>query len=181
MLLPSLRSAATDFPAGNFRACVAGRLRSEIIGPAVDDYGAADDVLHTEAVCEKNREGMAAAAEEGRQISGVLGVRAVVRIEMAPNVGKGVAAVAGTAGPGMDVKGENRVAAGPLRLRQAGDMGRNQHAPAGLIKAHHSTDVRMLVAAPYLGNGRWSLSDAYKLIQITHKVTSDHCMPGGGV
>ena len=178
MLLPSLRSAATDFPAGNFRACVAGRLRSEIIGPAVDDYGAADDVLHTEAVCEKNREGMPAAAEEGRQISGMIGVGAIVGIVMPANIGKGVALAAGTAGSGMDVKGEDRVTAWLLRLRQAGDMGRNEHAPAGLVKAHGSTDVGVLVAAPYLSNGRWPLSNTYKLIKVRHKVTSDHCMPG---
>ena len=170
--------AAANLPAGDFGACVAGGLGGKIVGPAVNDHGAANDILHAEAVREKDGEGVAAAAEERRQVPGVLGMRAVVRIEMAPNVGKGVAAVAGTAGPGMDVKGENRVAAGPLRLRQAGDMGRNQHAPAGLIKAHHAADVWVLIAAPYLGNGRWPLSDAYKLIQVTHKVTSDHCMPG---
>lgn len=176
-----LRSAAADLSAGNLGVCVAGGLGGKIVGAAVDDYGVADDILHAEAVREKDGEGVAAAAKEGRQIPGVLGVGAVVRIEVAPNVGKGVAAAAGAAGPGMDVKGENRVAAGPLRLRQAGDMGRNQHAPAGLIKAQHPADVRVLVAAPYPGNGRWPLSDAYKLIQIAHKVTSAHCMPGSGV
>ena len=169
---------AADFPAGDFGACVAGGLGGKIVGAAVDDYGAADDVLHTEAAREKDGEGVAAAAEEGRQIPGVLGMGAVVRIIMAANIGKGVVAIAGAAGPGMDVKGENRVAAGPLRLRHAGNMGRHKHAPAGLIKAHHTTDVRVLVAAPYLGNGRWPLSDAYKLIHVTHKVTSDHCMSG---
>ena len=173
-----LRSAAADLPAGDFGACVAGGLGVKIVGAAVDDYGAADDILHAEAVREKDGEGVAAAAKEGRQVPGVLRVGAIVRIEVAPNVGKGVAAVAGAAGPGMDVKGKDRVAAGPLRLRQAGDMGRNQHAPAGLIKAHHPADVRVLVAAPYLGNGRWPLSDAYKLIQVAHKVTSDHRMSG---
>ena len=179
--LHSLRSAAADLTTGDFGACVAGGLGGKIVASAVDDYGAADDILHAEAVREKDGEGVAAAAKEGRQVPGVLRVGAIVRIEVAPNIGKGVAAAAGAAGPGMDVKGENRVAAGPLRLRQAGDMGRNQHAPAGLIKAHHSTDVRVLVAAPYLGNGRWPLSDAYKLIQVAHKVTSYHCMPGGRV
>ena len=144
----------------------------------MDDHGTANDVLHTEAVREKDGEGVAAAAKEGRQVPGVLWVGAIVRIEVAPNVSKGVTSVAGAAGPGMDVKGKDRVAAGPLRLRQAGNMGRHKHAPAGLIKAHHSTDVRVLVAAPYPGNGRWPLSDAYKLIQVAHKVTSDHCMPG---
>ena len=178
LLLPSLRSAAADLPAGDFGACVAGGLGGKIVRAAVDDYGAADDVLHAEAVCEKDGEGVAAAAKEGRQVPGVLRVGAIVRIEVAPNVGKGVAAVAGAAGPGMDVKGKDRVAAGTLRLRQSGDMGRHKHAPAGLVEAHHPADVRVLVAAPYLGNGRWPLSDAYKLIQITHKVTSDHCMSG---
>ena len=178
LILCSMRSTATNLSAGDFGACVAGGLGGKIVGAAVDDYGAADDILHAEAVREKDGEGVAAAAKEGRQIPGVLGVGAVVRIEVAPNVGKGVAAAAGAAGSGMDVKGKNRVAAGPFRLRQAGDMGRYNHAPAGLIKAQHPADVRVLVAAPYPGNGRWPLSDAYKLIQIAHKVTSAHCMSG---
>ena len=169
---------AADFPAGDFGACVAGGLGGKIVGAAVNDHGAANNVFHAEAVREKDGEGVAAAAEEGWQIPGVLRVGAIVRIEVAPNVGKGVSAAAGAAGPGMDVKGKNRVAAGPFRLRQAGDMGRYNHAPAGLIKAHHSTEVRVLVAASYPGDGSWPLSDAYKLIQVAHKVTSDHCMPG---
>ena len=178
LILCSMRSTAANLSAGDLGACVAGGLGGEIIRPAVDDHGAADDVLHAEAVGEKDGEGVAAAAEEGRQVPGVLWVGAIIRIEVAPNVGKGVAPVAGAAGPGMDVKGKDRVAAGPFRLRQAGDVGRNQYAPAGLIKAHHPAEVRVLVAAPDPGNGRWPLSDAYKLIQVAHKVTSDHCMPG---
>ena len=153
LILCSMRSAAANLSAGDLGACVAGRLGSEIIRSAVDDHGAADDVLHAEAVGKKNGEGVAAAAEEGREIPGVLGVRAIVRIEVAPNVSKGVTSVASAADPGMDVKGKDRVAAGPFRLRQAGDVGRNQYAPVGLVKAHHPTEVRVLVAAPYLGNG----------------------------
>lgn len=178
LILCSMRSTAANLSAGDLGAYVAGGLGGKIVRAAVDDHGTADDVLHTEAVRKKDGEGVAAAAEKGQQVPGVLWVGAIVRIEVAPNVSKGVTSVAGAAGPGMDVKGENRVAAGSLRLRQAGNMGRHKHAPAGLIKAHHSTDVRVLVAAPYLGNGRWPLSDAYKLIHVTHKVTSDHCMPG---
>ena len=173
-----LRTAAANLSAGDLGACVAGGLGGKIVRAAVDDHGTANDVLHTEAVREKDGEGVTAAAEEGRQVPGVLRVGALIRIEVAPNVGKGVAPVAGAAGPGMDVKGKDRVAAGPFRLRQAGNVGRNQHAPAGLIKAHHTTKVRVLVAAPDPGNGRWPLSDAYKLIQVAHKVTSDHCMSG---
>ena len=181
LILCSMRSAAANLSAGDLGACVAGGLGGKIVRPAVDDHGAVDDVLHAEAVGKKNGEGVAAAAEEGRQVPGMLGVRAIVRIEVAPNVSKGVTSVAGAAGPGMDVKGENRVAAGSLRLRQAGNMGRHKHAPAGLIKAHHPAEIRVLVAAPDPGNGRWPLSDAYKLIHVTHKVTSDHCMPGSGI
>lgn len=178
LILCSMRSAAANLSAGDLGACVAGGLGGKIVRSAVDDHGAADDVLHAEAVGKKNGEGVAAAAEEGRQVPGVLRVGAIVGIEVAPNVGKGVAPVAGAAGPGMDVKGKDRVAAGPFRLRQAGDVGRNQYAPAGLVKAHHPAEVRVLVAAPDPGNGRWPLSDAYKLIQVAHKVTSDHCMSG---
>ena len=178
LILCSMRSTAANLSAGDLGACVAGGLGGKIVRAAVDDHGTANDVLHTEAVREKDGEGVAAAAEEGRQVPGVLWVGAIVRIEVAPNVSKGVTSAAGAAGPGMDVKGENRVAAGPLRLRQAGNIGGHKDAPAGLVKAHHPADVRVLVAAPYLGNGRWPLSDAYKLIHVTHKVTSDHCMPG---
>ena len=173
-----LRTAAANLSAGDLGACVAGGLGGKIVRAAVNDHGTADDVLHAEAVREKDGEGVAAAAEEGRQVPGVLRVGAIIGIVMAANIGKGVAAAAGAAGPGMDVKGKNRVAAGPLRLRQAGNMGRHEHAPAGLIKAYHPADVRVLVAAPYLGDGGWPLSDAYKLVQIAHKVTSDHCMSG---
>ena len=178
LILCSMRSTAANLSAGDLGACVAGGLGGKIVRAAVDDHGTADDVLHAEAVREKDGEGVAAAAEEGRQVPGVLRVGAIIRIEVAPNVGKGVAPVAGAAGPGMDVKGKDRVAAGPFRLRQAGNVGRNQHALVGLIKAHHPAEVRVLVAAPDPGNGRWPLSDAYKLIHVTHKVTSDHCMPG---
>ena len=178
VFLHSLRSAAANLSAGDFGACVAGGLGGKIVGAAVNDHGAANDVFRAEVVREKDGEGVAAAAKEGRQVPGVLGVGAIVRIEVAPNIGKGVAAAAGAAGSGMDVKGENRVAAGTFRFRQAGNMGRHNDAPAGLIKAHHSTDVRVLVAAPYPGDGSWPLSDAYKLIQVAHKVTSDHCMNG---
>ncbi len=178
LILCSMRSTAANLSAGDLGACVAGGLGGKIVRAAVDDHGTADDVLHAEAVRKKDGEGVAAAAEKGQQVPGVLGVGAIIGIVMAANIGKGVVAIAGAAGPGMDVKGENRVAAGPLRLRQAGNVGRKQYAPVGLIKAHHSTEVRVLVAAPDLGNGRWPLSDAYKLIHVTHKVTSDHCMPG---
>ena len=167
LILCSMRSTAANLSAGDLGACVAGGLGGEIIRPAVDDHGAADGVLHAEAVGEKDGEGVAAAAEERWQIPGVLGVGAIVRIEVAADIGKGVTAVAGAAGPGMDVKGEDRVAAGPLRLRQAGDMGQHKDAPAGLIKANHPADVRALVAAPDPGNGRRPLSDAFKLIQVT--------------
>ena len=169
---------AADFPAGDFEAGVAGGLRGKIVRAAVDDRGAANDILHAEAVRKKDGEGVVAAAEEGRKIPGVPGMGAIIGIVMAPNIGKGVAAAAGAAGPGMDVKGKDRAAAGPLRLRQAGDMGRHKHTPAGLIKAHHPADVRVLIAAPYPGDSSWPLSNAYKLIQITHKFTSDHCMSG---
>ena len=173
-----MRSAAANLSAGDLGACVAGGLGGKIVRAAVDDHGASDDVLHTEAVRKKDGEGVAAAAEKGQQVPGVLGVGAIIGIVMAANIGKGVASVAGAAGPGMDVKGKDRVAAGPFRLRQAGDVGRKQYAPAGLVKAHHPAEVRVLVAASDPGNGRWPLSDAYKLIQVAHKVTSDHCMPG---
>lgn len=173
--------AATDFAAGNFRPCVAGGLGGKIIGPAVNDHGAADDVLHAEAVCEKDGEGVAAAAEEGRQIPGMLGMGTVGRVVMAACIGKGIAFIAGAAGTGMDMKGKDRVTAGPRRLRQTGNMSRHNHAPVGLIKAHGPMNVRVLPAAPYPGDGRGPLSDAYDLIQVAHKVTSDHCMPGGGV
>lgn len=144
----------------------------------MDDHGAADDVLHTEAVRKKKGEGVARVAKEGRHIPGVLGMGATIRVIVAPNAGKGVALVPGAAGTGMDVNGEDRVAAWAFRLRQTGYMGRHDHAMAGLIETHRPMELWVFAAAPYLGDGRWPLSDVYKLIQFAHNYTSDHCMPG---
>ena len=94
LILCSMRSTVANLSAGDLGACVAGGLGGKIVRAAVDDHGTANDVLHTEAVREKDGEGVAAAAKEGRQVPGVLGVGAIVRIEVAPNIGKGVAAAA---------------------------------------------------------------------------------------
>ena len=67
-----LRTAAANLSAGDLGACVAGGLGGKIVRAAVNDHGTADDVLHTEAVREKDGEGVAAAAEEGRKIPGVV-------------------------------------------------------------------------------------------------------------
>ena len=61
VFLHSLRSAAADLSAGDFGACVAGGLGGKIVASAVNDYGSANDILHAEAVREKDGEGVAAA------------------------------------------------------------------------------------------------------------------------
>lgn len=107
----------SNLTAGDFGASIPGGLRSEIVRAAVDDHSAADNVLHAETVCEKNRKGVAPVAEKGRQIPGVPGMGAVVRIVMASNIGKGVTLIAGAAGAGMNMKGKDRVAAGAILFR----------------------------------------------------------------
>lgn len=117
------------------------------------DDRAANDVLHAETVCEKDRKGLPSAAKKGRQIPGMMGMGAIVRIVMAARIGKGIALVPGAAGTAVDMKGKDRVAAGPLRLRQAENPGRHNNALAGLIKTHRPVKARVLAAAAKPGNG----------------------------
>lgn len=119
----------------------------------MDDDGATDNIFHAEPVCEKDRKGLPPVAKEGRQISSVPGMGTIVRIVVAACIGKGIALVPGAAGTAVDMKGKDRVAAGPLRLRQAENPGRHDNPLAGLIKTHRPVKARVLAAAAKLGNG----------------------------
>ena len=70
----AVRSARTAFrriafscfanqAAGDFCACVSGRLRPEIIGIAVDHHGSPDDFLHTKTICPDSQICTAAAGD----------------------------------------------------------------------------------------------------------------------
>lgn len=61
-----------DYAAGDLGSCVPGRLCGEIIRIAVDDYGSANDVLHSETVCSHRHLGAALLHQKGRQITGVV-------------------------------------------------------------------------------------------------------------
>lgn len=74
-----LLSYRADHAAGYFCPGVPGRLGSEIIPPAVDDYGAANDLRCAEAVGQHGHKRMAAAGKQGRQVAGVVRMRTAVQ------------------------------------------------------------------------------------------------------
>ncbi len=82
-----------DLAAGDLLACVARRLRSEIIGRVVNDDCFSYYLVHGKAICQKSAEGVSARTEQRRHITCVIGVRAIVGVIMGHGVGKGVTVV----------------------------------------------------------------------------------------
>ena len=87
-----LLSYRADHAAGYFCPGVPGRLGSEIIPPAVDDYGAANDLRCAEAVGQHGHKRMAAAGKQGRQVAGVVRMRTAAWVVVPLGIGKILAA-----------------------------------------------------------------------------------------
>lgn len=119
----AVRSARTAFrriafscfanqAAGDFCACVSGRLRPEIIGIAVDHHGSPDDFLHTKTICPDSQICTAAALHQGREISRMIWMSGSRRIIVAACIRK---SLAGAASSFMDVKGKETGLAVPRK------------------------------------------------------------------
>lgn len=75
--------AAADFGPG-----VSGGLGMQIVRPGVDDHRAADHVLYAETAGDHRQIGPALAAQQRRQVPGVEGMGAALRIIVPAGVGK---------------------------------------------------------------------------------------------
>ena len=128
--------------AGDFCPCVAGRLRTEIIGIAVDHYGPSDDLLHTEAVCPHRQIGAAAALHQRRKISRVARMSCSFRIIVAARLRKSLTATLLSL---MNMKGKE---AGLAVLGKSRDLCHHQNTIALLIKPYLSGQARCVRPSP---------------------------------
>ena len=81
-------SIFADHAAADFGPGVSGGLGMQIVRPGVDDHGAADHVLNAEAAGDHRQIGSALAAQQRRQVPGVEGMGAALRIIVPAGVGK---------------------------------------------------------------------------------------------
>ena len=81
-------SSFADDAAADLRPGVSGGLGVEIVRPGVDDHEAPDHVLYTEAAGDYRLIDSALAAQQRRQIPGVEGMGAALRIIVPAGVGK---------------------------------------------------------------------------------------------
>lgn len=132
---------AFDDAAGDAAAGVSGRLGGEVVRLVVYDDGAADNLVHTEAVGEKDRQRVTVAAEQRGQVAGVEGMGAAGRVEVAAGGGKRVGGAAAAGASLVDVESEEAAAAGALRGRQAGDVHGDDDAVGRLVKEGDAVDA----------------------------------------
>ncbi len=138
--MPNLSPAY--YTAGDLGSCVSGRLRSEIIRIAVDDYGSANDVLHPETVCSHRHLSAALLHHQRRQITGVSGMGGGIRIIVVTRLRK---ACTGAAVPFMNVKTEEACFA---VFRKTGYICLHPYTARFLIKPNLTIYIRRVRCAP---------------------------------
>lgn len=152
-LLSTAQASCPDFAAGDLPARVSGGLGGEVVRSLVDDDRPAHHFPQGEPVGEEDLEGVAAVAEEGGQVPGVMGVGTVPGIVVGAHVGKGVLLIPGAGVALVDVEGEDGAFAGPGGGGQAADLHGDQNPPAGLIEPGRAGQVRAGLAAQDLRPG----------------------------
>ena len=128
--------------AGDFCPCVAGRLRSEIVGIAVDHYSPSDDLLHTEAVCPYRQIRPATALHQRRKIPRVARMSCSSRIIVAARLRKSLTATLLSL---MNMKGKE---SGFAVLGKSRDLCHHQNTFALLIKPYLSGQARCVRPSP---------------------------------
>lgn len=112
------------------------------------DYNCfADNLVYRETVCQKNRQGSAAIAKQGRQISCVVGVSAAVWVIVGHDVCKLVAGIACAGSAAVDMEAENTLAARSISFGKSGDLSKYYRAVLRLIKTHESVQIGISIAA----------------------------------
>ena len=156
-----IRLGASDHnSAGDFLAGVAGGLGGEIVGGFVDDDGFADDLIHPEAAGEDGHFGFSPAGQQGRQISGMVGVGLPGGVEVSTTLGE---VPSPTASPFVDMKGIKPIPG------KAPNLSRHQHTAAVLAEANGSHEF-------WIGSS--AADTGHRTGQSTwlHKITSGQYM-----
>ena len=112
------RSAAGhNLPAGDHGSGVAAGLGGKIVPAGVDNEGAADDLLHPEAVGQKRGKGVALTSQQRGQFPRMGRVGTLPALKMAAGMGKGPLRGAGTGLALVDVQPKEILRAVPPRPR----------------------------------------------------------------
>lgn len=117
----------------------------------MDNNCPANHLIDRKTISQKQREGKPVVPEQRRQISCVIRMSATVGIVMGHGVCKRIAHIAAAIGALMDMKPKDPLLAGDVRLRQAGDLGEDDHPLIGLIQPHGTRYARMIFAADDAG------------------------------
>ena len=129
----------TYLSAGYFCARVAGRLRAEIVRPAVDDDRSPDNIAHFKTIRQKRGECAPMVPEKRREVPRVAGMRAIARVIMPHCAREGVLAIRLlTRGTLVYMEAENTPRARARTKRQTSQIRHDQHALGGLVKINFS-------------------------------------------
>ena len=126
-------------------------LRGKIIGIGMNDHGFPKDLPDGKPVGEKNLEGVAAVAEQGRQVACVIGMGAGPGVIVGQGVCKRLLRSHAAHRTRVDVEREDTAGAAARGLGQAGHLRGDHSAPHGLIKENGAGDAGIGVASPDAG------------------------------
>jgi len=134
----------------------------------MDNYRFAENIPYTEPSGQEYGKGLPPVAQQGRQISRVLWVRAIMGIVMASGIREGIGLIPFTTASLMDVEGKNRTPAWPFRHWQPGYLGCCQHPLISLVKAYRAADIRVFTAALDHGECCRPLSEVQNIMYSVH-------------
>lgn len=149
----------------------------------MNDNGFSNNVLYGKAAGQKQRNCGAIVSEERRQVSGVAGMLAAARVIVRHGVCKGILRRAAAFGSLVNMKSENPFMTRAAVLWKAADPGADNHAAAGLKKAHFARQAGIMTAArnagrrlrPAAQNGKEPVSGGDAEGWFIHKNTPYNC------
>lgn len=138
--------------AGNFHARIPARLCGKIIGGRMYYYGLSDYFRRGKTVGKEYSKGVSAAAEQGRQVPGMVWVGAGMRVIVGLCIGKWVGFVASAGISAMDMKPKHGAFATSLGGRQACYLCRYHSTVIGSVEPHGAVNLGIIGAAVYFSN-----------------------------
>ena len=148
---PSSPAKGPDLTAGDPLSRFSRGLRGKIIGIGMNDHGFPKDLPDGKPVSEKNLEGVAAVAEQGRQVARVIGMGAGAGVIVGQGACKRLLRSPAAHRTRVDVEREDTAGAAARGLGQAGHLRDDHSAPNGLIKENGAGDAGIGVASPDAG------------------------------
>lgn len=110
----------------------------------MDNDRSADYLIDRKTVGQEQREGKPVVPEQRWQISCVIRMPATVGIVVGHGICKRIVHITAAIGTLMDMKPKDPLLAGDVRLRQATDLGEDDHSRIGLIQPHGTRYARMI-------------------------------------